>query len=74
MLILKNADPKKNKYTVQVMADDKLTEKKDKSINEPVQFYTAQGRPHPVRTGDQQGREERDRRLPRDAQGSRSAR
>ena len=42
-LLLKNADPKKNKYTVQVMADDKLTEKKDKSINEPVQFYTAKG-------------------------------
>jgi hypothetical protein len=25
------------------MADDKLTEKKDKSLNEPVQFYTAKG-------------------------------
>jgi acetolactate synthase small subunit len=42
-LLLKNTDPKKNKYTVQVMADDKLTEKKDKSINEPVQFLTAKG-------------------------------
>ena len=42
-LLLKNTDQKKNKYTVQVMADDKLTEKKDKSINEPVQFYTAKG-------------------------------
>ena len=42
-LLLKNSDVKKNKYTVQVMADDKLTEKKDKSINEPVQFYTARG-------------------------------
>ena len=42
-LKLTNTDPKKNKYTVQVMADDKLTEKKDKSINEPVQFYTAKG-------------------------------
>jgi hypothetical protein len=28
---------------VQVMADDKLTEKKDKSLNEPVQFYTSKG-------------------------------
>jgi hypothetical protein len=28
---------------VEVMADDKLTEKKDKNINEPVQFYTAKG-------------------------------
>jgi hypothetical protein len=42
-LLLRNTDAKKNKYTVQVMADDKLTEKKDKSINEPVQFYTAKG-------------------------------
>jgi hypothetical protein len=42
-LLLKNTDPKKNKYTVEVMADDKLTEKKDKNINEPVQFYTAKG-------------------------------
>jgi hypothetical protein len=42
-LLLKNADQKKNRYTVQVMADDKLTEKKDKSINEPVQFYTGRG-------------------------------
>ena len=42
-LLLKNVDPKKNKYTVEVMADDKLTEKKDKNINEPVQFYTAKG-------------------------------
>jgi hypothetical protein len=42
-LRLKNVDPKKNKYTVEVMADDKLTEKKDKNINEPVQFYTAKG-------------------------------
>jgi len=42
-LLLKDVDVKKNRYTVQVMADDKLTEKKDKSINEPVQFLTAKG-------------------------------
>jgi hypothetical protein len=42
-LLLKNVDAKKNKYTVQVMADDKLTEKKDKGVNEPVQFYTSKG-------------------------------
>jgi chromosome segregation ATPase len=42
-ILLKSTDPKKNKYTVQVMADDKLTEKKDKNVNEPVQFYTAKG-------------------------------
>jgi chromosome segregation ATPase len=42
-LKLTSIDPKKNQYTVQVMVDDKLTEKKNKSINEPVQFYTAKG-------------------------------
>ncbi|MGA2724097.1 MAG: hypothetical protein ABSG79_17020 [Bryobacteraceae bacterium] len=42
-LLLKDVNVKKNKYTVDVMADDKLTEKKDKSINEPVQFYTSKG-------------------------------
>ena len=43
MIILKNADAKKNRYTVQLTADDKTAEKKDKSVNEPVQFYTAKG-------------------------------
>ena len=40
-LLLKKADPKKNKYTVDVMADDKLTVKQDKSINEPVESTPA---------------------------------
>jgi len=35
---LKAADPKRNRYTIEVTADDKLVEKKDKTINEPVQF------------------------------------
>jgi hypothetical protein len=35
---LKNADPKKNRYTIELIADDKMVEKKDKTINEPVQF------------------------------------
>jgi chromosome segregation ATPase len=43
-LLLKKTDVKKNKYTVEVMADDKLTEKKDRNINEPVQFYTAKAK------------------------------
>jgi chromosome segregation ATPase len=37
-LRLKSADPKKNRYTLDVIADDKLVEKKDKTVNEPVQF------------------------------------
>jgi uncharacterized protein YlxW (UPF0749 family) len=43
-LKLKRADAKRNRYTVEVMADDKRTEKKDKNINEPVQFYTSKAR------------------------------
>jgi hypothetical protein len=43
MLLLKKTDPKRNRYTVEVMADDKITEKKDRNINEPVQFYTSKG-------------------------------
>ena len=43
-LLLRKTDPKKNKFTVDVMADDKLTEKKDKNLNEPVQFYMAKYR------------------------------
>ena len=42
--MLRKTDPKKNKYTVDVMADDKLSEKKDKGINEPVQFYTSKAK------------------------------
>ncbi len=36
-------DPKHNRYTMVVMADDKLIEKRDKTTNEPVQFYAAPG-------------------------------
>jgi hypothetical protein len=43
-LLLKRADPKKNQFTIEVMADDKLTEKRDKNVNEPVQFYTSKAK------------------------------
>lgn len=38
-LRLQKTDPKKFKYTLLVFADDKSIEKKDKNVNEPVQFY-----------------------------------
>ncbi len=41
---LKKTDVKRNKYTVEVIADDKKVEKKDKNINEPVQFYVSKAR------------------------------
>ena len=43
-LKLKNADGKRNRYTVEVVADDKLFEKKDRTVNEPVQFYVSAAR------------------------------
>ncbi|HSZ61801.1 MAG TPA: hypothetical protein VK828_08380 [Terriglobales bacterium] len=43
-LQLKKTDPKRGKYTVNVTADDKTIEKKDRNQSEPVQFYT--GRDH----------------------------
>ena len=43
-LLLKKTDAKRNRFTVEVMADDKRVEKKDKTTNEPVQFYVAKAR------------------------------
>ncbi len=43
-LQLKKVDPKKSKFTLNVIADDKTIEKKDRTVNEPLQFYT--GRDH----------------------------
>ena len=40
-LALKKSDAKRNRFTVEVTADDKRIEKKDKTVNEPVQFYVA---------------------------------
>jgi chromosome segregation ATPase len=40
-LTLKKADPKRNRYTMEVLADDKRLEKRDKTINEPVQLYVS---------------------------------
>ena len=36
---LNKTDPKRSKYTITVLADDKSIEKKDKTAGEPVQFY-----------------------------------
>jgi len=38
---LDKADPKHNRFTLNVLADDKNTQKKDRNINEPLQFYVA---------------------------------
>ena len=38
-LELRRTDPKKQKYTVNLVVDDRTVEKKDKNVFEPVQFY-----------------------------------
>ena len=39
-LELKKSDPKKSRFTLDVFADDKRYEKKDRNVNEPLQFYS----------------------------------
>lgn len=36
---VKRTDTKRNRFTIDIVADDKRVEKKDKTVNEPVQFY-----------------------------------
>ena len=43
-LQLKKADPKRGKFTLNVIADDRTIEKKDRTIYEPLQFYTGRDR------------------------------
>jgi hypothetical protein len=43
-LQLKKADAKRGKFTMNVTADDKTIEKKDRTVAEPIQFYS--GREH----------------------------
>ena len=39
-LELKKADGKKSRFTLEVYSDDKQYEKKDRNVNEPLQFYS----------------------------------
>jgi F0F1-type ATP synthase membrane subunit b/b' len=39
-LELRKADPKRSRFTLNVFADDKRYEKKDRNVNEPLQFYS----------------------------------
>lgn len=43
-VLLKKTDPKRNRFTIELVADDKRIEKKDKNLNEPVQFYVSKAR------------------------------
>jgi len=41
---LRRVDVKRNKFTILITADDKTVEKKDRSLNEPIQFYTSKAK------------------------------
>jgi len=43
-LKLRKTDPKHGRFTVDVLADDRTIEKKDRTLNEPVQLYVAGAR------------------------------
>jgi len=43
-LQLRKTDPKRGKFTLNVTADDKTIEKKDRNIAEPIQFYSGRDR------------------------------
>ena len=43
-LKLKKTNTKRQRYTLELYADDKRIEKKNKTVNEPVQFYLARSR------------------------------
>jgi hypothetical protein len=43
-LALKKVDAKKGKFSMNVVADDRTIEKKDRTVNEPMQFYTGRDR------------------------------
>jgi chromosome segregation ATPase len=43
-LTLKKSDSKRNRYTVDILADDKRVEKRDRTVNEPVQLYVSGNR------------------------------
>jgi hypothetical protein len=43
-LLLKKVDTKRNRFTFELTADDKLVEKRDRTINEPIQFMTSKAK------------------------------
>lgn len=41
---LEKADPKHNRYSIELTADDKKVQKKDRTVNEPLQFVTSKSK------------------------------
>jgi len=44
MMLLKKTDAKKNRFTFELLVDDKNVEKRDRTVNEPIQFLTSKSR------------------------------
>ena len=42
-VVLRRTDPKSNRYSIEVLVADQKVEKKEKGVNEPVQFYVKRG-------------------------------
>jgi len=38
-ILLKKTDPKRSRFTIELITSDKRIEKKDRTLNEPIQFY-----------------------------------
>ena len=68
-ILLKKADVKANRYTLELLVDDRKIEKKDRSANEPLQFYVGSESPA-ARAGGQPGGEGPDRRVSGHAEGA----
>jgi len=43
-ILLKKSDLKKKSYTIELSFDDQQVEKRDRTVNEPVQFYTSKAK------------------------------
>ena len=43
-LWVRKTDPKRNRFTIAILVDDKTVEKRDRTVNEPVQFYASKAR------------------------------
>jgi molybdopterin converting factor small subunit len=44
LIELKNTNPKRHVYSIQITVDDQKVDKKDRTINEPLQFYTSKAK------------------------------
>jgi len=43
-LLLKKTDVKRHRFSIELQADDRTVEKRDRTVNEPVQFYVSKAR------------------------------